>query len=79
MKRIRSTGAGTKKNKAELITPEEEESLWSSKTLGDHSPISLLNTILCTSKRTKASAITLQALSNTDSGKYWRATIFTLQ
>ena len=45
MKRIRSTGAGTKKNKAEPITPEEEENLWSSKTLGDHSPTSLLNTI----------------------------------
>ena len=47
MKRIHvsSTGTGTKKNKAELITPGEEESLWSSKTLGDHSPTSLLNTI----------------------------------
>ena len=45
MKRIRSAGAGTKKNQAELITPEEEESLWGSNTLGDHSPTSLLNTI----------------------------------
>ena len=40
MKRIRSTGAGTKKKQAELITSDEEEKLWSSGTLGDHSPTS---------------------------------------
>lgn len=45
MKRIRSTGTGTKKKQAELITEEEEEQLWSTGTLGDHSPIALLNTI----------------------------------
>ena len=45
MKRIRSTGAGTKKKQVEIITPDEEEKLWSSGTLGDHSPTSLLNTI----------------------------------
>ena len=42
MKRIPSTGTGTKKKQAELITPDEEEKLWSLGTLGDHS---LLNTI----------------------------------
>ncbi len=46
MKRIRSTGDGTsRRGQAEIITPEEEETLWTSGTLGDHSPCSLLNTI----------------------------------
>ena len=46
VKRISSTGAGAKRGKAEVITPEEEEEkLWITATLGDHSPKSLLNTI----------------------------------
>ena len=45
MKRIRSIGDGTRKGQAEIITPEEEERLWTTGTLGDHSPWSLLNAI----------------------------------
>ena len=45
VKRISSTGAGAKRGKTEVITPEEEEKLWIIATLGDHSPKSLLNTI----------------------------------
>ena len=77
---FRKTGAETKKNKAELITPDEEENL---KTLGDHSPTSLLSStcifymiVWITSEWTRPLAI---ALSNTYtcSETYWGATIFT--
>ena len=45
MKRIQQKGSGTKKRKAEPLT-EEEEVLWEKGVLGDHSPQSLLNTII---------------------------------
>ena len=45
MKRIQQKGMGIKKRKAEPLT-EEEEVLWERGVLGDHSPQSLLNTII---------------------------------
>ena len=45
MKRIRRTGKGSSKKKAEPLTNHDEEKLWESGLLGDHSPNALLNTI----------------------------------
>lgn len=47
MKRIGGLGIGTKRMKAEVISVEQEERLWSSGVLGDKSPQILLNTIAC--------------------------------
>lgn len=46
MKRLQSKGLGSVHRQAEPFTPEEEELLWEKKILGDHSPQSLLNTII---------------------------------
>ena len=46
MKRLQSLGIGTKKHQAEPLTEEEEEQLWSTGQLGDHSPQALLDTML---------------------------------
>ena len=45
MKRIRRTGKGSTKKKAEPLTVNDQEKLWESGLLGDHSPNALLNTI----------------------------------
>ena len=45
MKRIRRTGKGSSKKKAEPLTNHDEEKLWESGLLGDHSPNALLNTM----------------------------------
>ena len=45
MKRLQGKGLGVNTKKAEVIDEEEEEMLWSSGVLGDHSPQALLNTI----------------------------------
>ena len=45
MKRLKRAGIGAKKRKAEPLTHEEEEMLWSSGVLGHHSPKALLNTV----------------------------------
>ena len=45
MKRLRKEGIHTKGKKAEPLTNEEEDSLWSKGILGDHSPQALLNTV----------------------------------
>ena len=45
MKRLRREGVRSKGRKAELLTPEEEEMLWSKGILGDYSPKSLVNTV----------------------------------
>ena len=44
-KRLQSLGLGTKKRLAEPLTEAEENLLWSSGVLGDHSPQALLDTI----------------------------------
>ena len=46
MKRLQSKGLGSVHRQAEAITEDEEELLWKEKILGDHSPQSLLNTII---------------------------------
>ena len=46
MKRLRSLGLGVKRKQAEPITVEEESSLWDHGLLGDHSPQSLLDTMI---------------------------------
>ena len=46
MKRLQSLGIGTKKHQAEPLTEEEEEQLWSTGQLGDHSPQAPLDTML---------------------------------
>ena len=46
MKRLQSKGLGSVHRQAEAITEDEEELLWEEKILGDHSPQSLLNTII---------------------------------
>ena len=45
MKRPQGKGLGVNTKKAEVIDEEEEEMLWSSGVLGDHSPQALLNII----------------------------------
>ncbi len=46
MKRLQATGLGSKVNKADVISEEAEETLWQKKLLGDHSPQSLVDTVL---------------------------------
>ena len=46
MKRIGGLRIGTKRKKAEVISVEQEERLWSSGVLGDKSPQILLNTVV---------------------------------
>ena len=46
MKRLQGKGLGSWKRQAEPLTEEEEEALWSKGVLGDHSPETLLNTII---------------------------------
>ncbi len=46
MKRLQRFGVGSKVKKAEVISEEAEELLWQKKLLGDHSPQSLVATIL---------------------------------
>ena len=46
MKRLRAKGLGSALKQAEPLTLDEEELLWENKILGDHSPISLLNTMI---------------------------------
>ena len=46
MKKIQSSGKGSIKKQAEPLSLEEEELLWEKKLLGDHSPETLLNTIV---------------------------------
>ena len=45
MKRIKRTGKGSSKKKAKPLTNHDEEKLWESGLLSDHSPNALLNTI----------------------------------
>ena len=44
MKRLQSLGIGAKKHQAEPLTEEEEEQLWQTGQLGDHSPQALVDT-----------------------------------
>ena len=46
MKRLQSQGIGSQKKQAEIITADEEDLLWKEQILGDHSPKSLLDTII---------------------------------
>ena len=46
MKRLQSLGIGAKKRQAEPLTEEEEEQLWQTGQLGDHSPYALVDTTL---------------------------------
>ena len=46
MKRLQSLGIGVKKRQAEPLTEEEEEKLWTTGQLGDHSPQALLDTMI---------------------------------
>ena len=46
MKRLQSLGIGTKQRQAEPLTEEEEERLWQTGQLGDHSPQALLDTMI---------------------------------
>ena len=46
MKRLQSRGLGSNHKQAEALTVQEEEQLWEENILGDHSPESLLNTII---------------------------------
>ena len=46
MKRLQSKGLGSNHKQAEPLTVQEEEQLWEKNILGDHSPESLLNTII---------------------------------
>ena len=46
MKRLQRSGIGSKKKQAEPLTEEEEELLWSTGQLGDHSPSALVDTML---------------------------------
>ncbi len=45
MKRLQSMGIGSNRRQAEPLT-KEEELLWEKKILGDHTPQSLLNTMI---------------------------------
>ena len=46
MKRLTAIGLGSKKRQAEPLSEENEEQLWEKGLLGDHNPVSLLNTIV---------------------------------
>ena len=46
MKRLQSLGIGSKKKQSEPLTTEVEEKLWEEGLLGEHSPQTLLNTII---------------------------------
>ena len=46
MKRLKAGGLRVHTKQAELITPDEEELLWSKNLLGAHSPRTLLDTLL---------------------------------
>ena len=46
MKKIQSLGIGTKKKQAEPLTIDEEELLWQTGQLGNHSPQALVDTML---------------------------------
>ena len=46
MKRLKSTGLGSKPKQAEPLSEEDEEKLWQAKVLGDHNPQALLNTMI---------------------------------
>ena len=47
MKRLQSLGIGAKRRQAEpLMEEEEEEQLWQTGQLGDHSPQALVDTML---------------------------------
>ena len=46
MKRLQSSGLGTKKRQAEVISVDEEEKLWSTGQLGDSNPQQLLDTMV---------------------------------
>ena len=46
MKRLTAIGLGSKKRQAEPLSEENEEQLWEKGSLGDHNPVSLLNTIV---------------------------------
>ena len=46
MKRLKSTGLGSKPKQAEPLSEEDEEKLWQAKVLGEHSPQALLNTMI---------------------------------
>ena len=46
MKRLQEKGLGSKHKQAEPITEVEEEILWEKGELGDHTPQSLLNTMV---------------------------------
>ena len=46
MKRLQALGIGAVQRKAEPITFEDEEILWSKRILGDNTPQSLLDTML---------------------------------
>ena len=46
MKRLRSAGIDMKKRQAELISVEEEDTLWQKGVLGEHDPQTLLDTML---------------------------------
>jgi len=45
MKRLHGLGLGTNPNQAEPITHDEEALLWTSKQLGTHSAVALVNTV----------------------------------
>ena len=46
VKRLTAIGLGSKKRQAEPLSEENEEQLWEKGLLGDHNPVSLLNTIV---------------------------------
>ena len=46
LKRLKSKGAGSQEKKAEVLTEDEEELLWTKGLLGDASPQSLLDTMV---------------------------------
>ena len=46
MKRLQAQGIRSKKRQAEILTVEEEDILWEKGLFGDHTPKSLLDTIV---------------------------------
>ena len=46
MKHLQRSGLGSKKKKAESITPEEEEIMWKKGILGESTPQALVDTML---------------------------------